>query len=126
MVGARGGGAAGGGGAAICGAGPKAPLGGTVDGAGGFLFKPASESDGNAVVLVPEELTGQVAEVVIRDSQGNVLDVGRFTGSANGGRDHFRFDRPGAAFPEDVSVELRLTNGQTRSVPIDNPALRYD
>lgn len=105
---------------------PKTPLGGTIDGAGGFLYKPFSDSDGKLVVLTPESVAGQVASVVVRGPDGAVLAEGRFTGNGNGGRDHFRFDRAGSAFPPNVSVEVRLKNGASTSHVIGNPALRYD
>jgi len=115
----RAGGAGGGGG-------PQGPSV-NVDGAGGFLFKPVSESDGKLVVLLPTELRGNVDSVVIRDNAGTVIDQGRFAGDdANGGRAHFRFGRTGADYPPDVTVEIRLKDGSTKSYPIGDPSVRHD
>lgn len=122
------GGGGGGGGAAPVGGGssPKTPLGGTIDGAGGFLYKPFSDSDGNLVVLTPESMAGQVASVTVRGPDGSVLATGVPKGNGNGGRDHFRFDKPGSALPPNVTVEVKLRDGSTKSYPIGNPSLRYD
>ena len=106
--------------------GPKTPLGGTVDGTGGFLYKPTSDSDGNLVVLTPERMAGNVASVVVRGPDGSVLATGRPAGNGNGGRDHFRFDKPGSSLPPNVTIEVKLRDGTTSSYPIGNPSLRYD
>jgi hypothetical protein len=120
--------AGGGGGAAPVGGGssPKTPLGGVIDGDGGFLYKPFSDSDGNLVVLTPESLAGQVASVTVRGPDGGVLATGIPKGNGNGGRDHFRFDQPGSAFPPNITIEVQLVDGSSKSYPIGNPSLRYD
>ena len=125
---AGGGGGGGGGGAGPVGgaSSPKTPLGGNIDGAGGFLYKPFSDSDGKLVVLTPESMAGNVASVTVRGPDGSVLATGIPKGNGNGGRDHFRFDKPGSAFPPNVTVEVQLRDGSTKSYPIENPSLRYD
>src|SRR5690606_5915413 len=47
---------------------PAASRGGVnVDGPEGFLFKPASDSDGKLAVLLPKQMTGNVDSVTIKD-----------------------------------------------------------
>lgn len=82
----------------------------------GFLWKPVSESDGKLVVLLPPGLTGQVASAGIYSSlppSGETLiEKGRFSGdSANGGRAHFRFSKPGGAYADGVYVVAHLKDG---------------
>lgn len=125
-----GGGAAAGGGGHSGGAhaskGAGSPRGSRVDGPGGFLWKPKSESDGNLVVLLPNELRGQVDSVEIK-KDGVTLESGRFTGDTkNGNRPHFRFDKPGAGYGDNVEVVARLSNGETRTFRIDQGAARHD
>ncbi len=97
-----------------------------VDGPNGFLFKPRSDSDGKAVVLLPEKLTGKIDQVVLKGPDGQVIEKGRFSGIANGDRAHFRFSRPGGAYPPGTTVEVRLDDGSTRQWTLTNPAVRHD
>ncbi len=97
-----------------------------ADGPGGFLFKPVSESDGKLVVLLPKQLSGKVDSVVIRDAAGNVIDQGNAKGVANGGREHFRFDKPGNAYPKNVTVEVTMKDGTVKTFQIADPSKRTD
>lgn len=97
-----------------------------VDGPGGFLWKPVSDSDGRLAVLAPPSLAGRVASCVVKDTDGNVIERGRFTGNGNGDRDHFRFTRQGSAYPAGCTVEFQLKDGTTKSYTIKDPAMRND
>lgn len=97
-----------------------------LDGPGGFLWKPVSDSNGKLVVLLPPKLAGQAKSVEVQDASGKTLAKGRYTGDANGGRPHFRFDKPGAAFGSDVRVVATLADGQKVTYPIKNGAARND
>lgn len=93
---------------------------------GGFLFKPVSESDGNLVVLLPSSMSGDVSELTIRDSNGQVLDTGRDLGDYDDGRPLFRFSSPGGAYPENITVTALMSNGEVRDYTIPAPAQRYE
>jgi hypothetical protein len=97
--------------------GPKAAtIGGTHSesgGVGGFLYKPVSDTTGKLVVLMPSKLAGMIAGVKLYDPSGNLLESGRYTGNGNGGRDHYRFKKTGAAYPDGLVVEATLTTGDT-------------
>jgi hypothetical protein len=82
-------------------------------GSGGFLYKPVSDNTGKLVVLMPSKLAGMVAGVKIYDPAGNLLESGRYTGNGNAGRDHYRFKKTGAAYPDGLVVEATLTTGDT-------------
>lgn len=82
-------------------------------GSGGFLYKPTSDTTGKLVVLLPSKLSGMIAGVKIYDPAGNLLESGRYTGNGNGGRDHFRFKKPGADYPDGLFVQATLTTGDT-------------
>lgn len=81
-------------------------------GGGAFLFKPVSDSDGKLAVLLPPKLSGLVAGVRLVGPNGEVLESGRYAGNGNGGRDHFRFNRPGGGYPDGLSVEVALKTGE--------------
>lgn len=102
------------------------PDGNTVDGAEGFLFKPSSESDGNLVVLLQAQMTGEVSQVLLKDKDGNELEVGNYADVGNGGREHYRFSKPGSEYPSDLTVEVVLKDGNSQSYSIPDPSLRYD
>lgn len=102
------------------------PNGTSVDGHDGFLFKPVSDNNGNLVILAPADLTGKVASVVVKDADGNVVEEGSEGGVGNGGRQHFRYNRPGASFGANSVVEIRLSDGTARQYLIPDPSQRYD
>jgi hypothetical protein len=95
-------------------------------GPAGFLWKPVSDSDGKLAVLLPTRFTGQVASVSILSPSGQLMERGRNTGVGNGGREHFRFSRPGSAFPPESIVEITLRDGTKQRITIDAPAKRIE
>ena len=93
-----------------------------VDGADGFLWKPVSESDGNLVVLFPREFEAVFLEVQVFTSGGQ-SESGRFTGFANGNRQHWRFSMPGSSY--DGTVVATSLNGECVWT-VSNPSGRQD
>ena len=92
----------------------------------GFLFKPVSESDGKLVVLLPSRLTGLVSGVSLVSSDGQVLESGRYRGIGNGGREHFRFNKPGGQYANGLSVQAKLVTGEIVRYLISNTAQRTE
>lgn len=78
----------------------------------GFLYKPVSESDGKLVVLLPPRLSGLVQGLTLIGPNGEVIEQGRYTGNGNGGREHFRFSKPGAQYPDGLTVQATLATGE--------------
>lgn len=70
------------------------------DGAGGFLWKPVSESNGNLAVLLPGKFKKQFNKCTVYD--GKVADSLRFDKFANpdsyGDRQHWRGNHPGSYY----------------------------
>ncbi len=102
-----------------------------LDGEGGFLWKPESESDGNLVVLLPTELRQMIERVEIHSAlpttEDTLLGTGRFTGDDhNGERLHYRFDEPGSAFGENIHLVAYGTDGTEISWNIANGGERQD
>jgi hypothetical protein len=48
------------------------------------------------------------------------------TSVANGGREHFRFNKPGADYPKDLTVEVTMKDGSIKTYKIPDPSQRYD
>lgn len=97
----------------------------------GFLWKPRSESNGNLVVLLPEDMRGQVAAAGLYNddvaSQGTLIEPGRFAGDThNGNRPHFRFNESGATYGGDIWLIAELSDGSRRAWHIPNGASRWD
>jgi hypothetical protein len=91
---------------------------------GGFVWKPISEGDGNLVILLPPNLTGNVAGVVVFHEGSGQTVTGRYTGVHNGGREHFRFLQPGAAYGDGLTVTAQLKSGGTKSWSVPSGARR--
>ncbi len=100
--------------------------GNPMDGAEGFLFKPVSESNGNLVILLPASLTKQIESVILKDTEDKEIEEGKNSGIGNGNREHFRFSKPGGEYPENLTVEVKLTDGSTKTYKIADPSTRYD
>lgn len=102
----------------------------SMDGGGGFVWKPVSESDGKLAVVLPKALSGAVDRVEIHSSlppsDATKLAEGNFKGDANGGRPHFRFSKPGADFGDNVHVVAFKNDGTTVTWDIGDGGKRYD
>ena len=92
----------------------------------GFLFKPVSDSNGKLVVLLPPALSGQIKRVSLVNENGKVLERGQYSGNANGGRDHFRFQRAGGKYPDNLEVRVTLITGEVLRYLIDETAKRQE
>ena len=104
----------------------NSPTGTSMDGADGFLYKPVSESDGNLVILLPKEMAMQVADLILKDQEGETVATGRSAGYHNGGREHFRFNKPGTKYPDNLTVEVQMKDGSAVSYTIPDSSMRYD
>jgi hypothetical protein len=85
---------------------------GSFQGDAGFLFKPVSESDSKLAVLLPPRLAGLVKSVSLVGPNGEAIETGRYSGNGNGGRDHYRFSRPGGQYQDGLAVQATLTTGE--------------
>jgi hypothetical protein len=102
---------------------------GSTSGDNGFLWKPISESDGKLVVLLPASQTGSVSYAELYSSlppsEETLLEKGRFSGDThNGGRAHFRFSKPGGAYPDGAYVVATLFDGSQVSFQINDSSGR--
>lgn len=95
-----------------------------------FLWKPDSDSDGNAVVLLPSKYSGNVETVTVVGPDGTVLDSPRFTGFGNpdngGNRGHYRLPKPGRSYPSGTKVIVKLNNGEEVTQEIGSPGSRVE
>jgi hypothetical protein len=56
----------------------------------------------------------------------NLIDTGKFSANANGGRDHFRFSKPGGDYGDNVYVVAYKNGGGMVTYAIDDPSNRID
>jgi hypothetical protein len=63
----------------------------SLDGAGGFLWKPVSESDNKPVVLFPKSFSVKFEQVISEGVNGDFYE-GKFAGFQNDSRQHWRFE----------------------------------
>lgn len=97
---------------------------GPVGQSGGFLWKPISESNGKLVVLLPPQYTGQVSGQYVASPDGSPLDSGNYGGVHNGGREHYRYSKPGGSFPGGSHAVAMLKAGGSVHWTIPNTASR--
>ena len=102
-------------------------LGSLLPKGGGFLWKPTSDKNGDLVVLLPKKLTGKVEEVRVLSADGKkTLGKGKYSGVGNGDREHFRFTKPGSAYPDGSIVYIKLEDGTTRHLRINDTSRRIE
>ena len=82
---------------------------------GGFVWKPVSESNGKLAVILPASYVNVTS---IRISGARSESASR-SAIANGGRPHFRFSMPGAAYGKNITVSgggrsWRIADGSKR------------
>lgn len=99
---------------------------GNFDGAGGFLFKPFSDVDGNMLILAPKELNGWIDRVEIKDRNGRLLDTAQTSGVGHSGREYIKFRKSGSEYPEQITVDIVLNSGGVRSYYIPDSSLEWD
>lgn len=95
-------------------------------GPAGFLWKPISDSTGKLAILLPSGLTGKVRGVSILGPDSRVIEAGRNGGVGNGGREHFRFSKPGGTYPAGSIVAITLNDGSVQRIKIDRPGVRIE
>jgi hypothetical protein len=101
-------------------------IGTRLKGSGQFLWKPVSDKDGKLAILTPPKLTGKIKNVVILSpDKTQILGKGSFSGVGNGDREHFRFSKSGAQYPDKSIVLITLKDGSTQHVPIRESSARY-
>ncbi len=115
-------------GKAAAGGGPASPKGPSVfiNAPAGFLWKPNSGSTGKLAILLPPGMSGRVSSLRVVSPTGGLIENGKGAGVGNGGREHFRFSKPGQDFPPGSKVEITLKTGQTVSYTIPNPSIRNE
>lgn len=91
-----------------------------------FLYKPVSDSNGNPVVLLPTQYSGQQHVVQIRSANGDVLSTGRYDGVHNQDRPHYRFDRPGSSYGEGAYLTVLDSSGNELFNQSISPTTRYE
>ncbi len=99
----------------------------TIDGEGGFLFKPVSVNEGKVAILMPTQWKNNIDTVWLLDKDGKQLDVGYSTGyGETGERQKFRFNQPGSEYPKDIQVKIKFNDGSVKTLNIADPSKRYD
>jgi hypothetical protein len=68
-----------------------------------------------------------VQEVRVLSADGKkTLGKGKYSGIGNGDREHFRFSKPGSAYPDRSIVYIKLEDGTTRHLRINDTNRRIE
>ena len=106
------------------------PNGNEIDGDGGFLFKPVSDTTGNLVLVMSSAYSHMISSVVLKNSADEIIETGVSKGFGNpddgGERDHYKFTKPGSSYEKDLTVEMTLNDGKVVKYKIPDPSQRYD
>ena len=101
--------------------------GSALDRSAGFLWKPQSDKNQKLAILLPPNLAGKVAEVIVLSPDGKrTLQRGKYSGVGNGAREHYRFSKAGSEFPDGSIVVIKLKNGTTKHMVIKETSARLE
>ena len=93
----------------------------------GFLWKPESDKNQKLAILLPPNLAGKVAEVIVLSPDGKLtLQRGKYSGVGNGAREHYRFSKAGSEFPDGSIVVIKLKDGTTKHMVIKETSARLE
>ena len=94
---------------------------------GGYVWKPVSESNSKLVVLFPHKYKGKIKSSDIRNADGQILEVGKFSGDVhNGNRPHYRYSKSGSKYGKNLKSVATLKNGELVVYKIPNGGKRVD
>ncbi|MCX6115435.1 MAG: hypothetical protein NTV65_09535 [Proteobacteria bacterium] len=108
---------------------PRKPIeqGSALDRSAGFLWKPESDKNQKLAILLPPNLAGKVAEVIVLSPDGKLtLQRGKYSGVGNGAREHYRFSKAGSEFPDGSIVVIKLKDGTTKHMVINETSARLE
>lgn len=100
------------------------------DGPQGFLWRPQSENDGKLVILLPQQYSHIAVAVELHTNSvpatTTFIEIGNYTGLANGNRSHWRYSQPGGNYGTDIYVVGWLKNDIILVYPIPNGAQEWN
>ncbi len=108
---------------------PRKPIdpGTSLNRNAGFLWKPESDKNQKLAILLPPNLAGKVAEVIVLSPDGKLtLQRGKYSGVGNGAREHYRFSKAGSEFPDGSIVVIKLKDGTTKHMVIKETSARLE
>ena len=108
---------------------PRKPIdpGTSLNRNAGFLWKPESDKNQKLAILLPPNLAGKVAEVIVLSPDGKLtLQRGKYSGVGNGDREHYRFSKAGSEFPDGSIVVIKLKDGTTKHMVIKETSARLE
>lgn len=97
---------------------------GPVGQGGGFLWKPVSDHGNKLVVLLPAQYTGQVSGQYVASPDGTPIESGGFSSVGNGGREHYRYSKPGGSYPNGSHAVANLKAGGAVHWTVPNTSAR--
>ncbi len=97
---------------------------GPVGESGGFLWKPVSDGNGRLAIVLPPMYTGNISLVYVAHPDGTQMEGGNFSSVGNGGRETWRFSKPGGAYPGGSHAVAMLKTGSSVHWTVANTGAR--
>lgn len=90
----------------------------------GLIWKPYSDSNGDVAIILEPDLKDKINSVTLRDSNGNILEEKSVVRVDDRGRSILFFNQPGNEYPEDMTVQVSLKDGDAIQYLVANPSNR--
>ncbi len=97
---------------------------GTEHYADGLIWKPASDSNGDAAIILQSSLRGNIDSVTLHDNKGNTMEEKQVVMVDEKGRSILFFDRPGSGYHENLTVQVAMKNGEIIKYKVTDPSHR--
>jgi hypothetical protein len=98
----------------------------TIDGPKGFEFSPASNASQRLTITLPETVTGNISQLLIKDQDGKTLEEKKTSDTQLEGRESYTLKQQGSLYPKNIIVEVQLKSGEIQSYVIEDPGKEYD
>jgi hypothetical protein len=90
----------------------------------GLIWKPTSDTNGDVAIILEPDLKDKIDSVTLRDSNGNILEEKSVVRVDDRGRSILFFNQPGHEYPEDMTVQVSLKDGDAIQYLVANPSNR--
>ncbi len=90
----------------------------------GLIWKPASESNGDVVIILDSSLQSKIDSVTLYDKDGKKIEDTSVDRLDDLDRSIIFFDKPGSAYPDNMTIQVALSDGDTIQYLVKDPANR--
>lgn len=90
----------------------------------GLIWKPASNSNGDVVIILNSSLENKIDSITLYDKNGSKIEETNVDRLDDDNRSIIFFDKPGSAYPDNMTIQVALSDGDEIQYLVKDPANR--